>query len=734
MHEMKNTRWHMAGNDDGGNQRPAPRRDNRQTPKPPDDGPWTKYSKVILTWLLVLVLVFVAISMFNPRDDAPAITYSEYQKLLTGQVKTLDDTEVKIQKAVVRKSNLNDYEMIATLNARIPLKTKDGKSVKSDKFVVTLGAVDADLQREWIDRGIEVTFEEKDSLWTQTLITFLPWILIIGVWLFFMRRMQAGAGGGPKGLFSFGKSRARMINENSIRVNFSDVAGADEAKFELQEVIEFLKEPDKFQRLGGKIPRGVLLLGPPGTGKTLLARAVAGEAGVPFFSISGAEFVEMFVGVGASRVRDLFENAKKNSPCIVFIDEIDAVGRQRGAGLGGGHDEREQTLNQLLVEMDGFEQGSTVIIIAATNRPDVLDPALLRPGRFDRQIVVDRPDVKGRVGILKVHTRKIPLDPDVDIETLAKGTPGLAGAELANLVNEAALMAARRNQKTVSMRDFEEAKDKIMMGMERRSLIISDAEKRMTAYHEAGHVLVAKMIPEADPVHKVTIIPRGRALGVTTYLPIDEKHTYSKPYLEAMIAYAMGGRAAEMIVFGQLTTGAGNDIERATSLARKMVCEWGMSELGPLTFGSKQEEIFLGREIAQHRDYSEKTAVAIDDAVREIVVRGMQRADDILCEHKDTLDRLSEALLEREILDSEEIDIILRGDQLPPKKISGNGSGENAVKEGEERLRIDEERAQKIRKAVEEIKRQEGAGKGTTTETPGGTHTEEDGQQKEREE
>lgn len=734
MHDLKNTRWLMAGSDEGGNQRPAPRRDNKQTPKTPDDSPWTKYSKVILTWLLVLVLVFVAISMFNPRDDAPAITYSEYQKLLTGQVKTLDDTEVKIQKAVVRKSNLNDFEMVATLNASVPLKTKEGKSVKSDKFIVTLGAVDTELQREWIERGIEVTFEERDSLWTQTLITFLPWILIIGVWLFFMRRMQAGAGGGPKGLFSFGKSRARMINENSIRVNFSDVAGADEAKFELQEVIEFLKEPDKFQRLGGKIPRGVLLLGPPGTGKTLLARAVAGEAGVPFFSISGAEFVEMFVGVGASRVRDLFENAKKNSPCIVFIDEIDAVGRQRGAGLGGGHDEREQTLNQLLVEMDGFEQGSTVIIIAATNRPDVLDPALLRPGRFDRQIVVDRPDVKGRVGILKVHTRKIPLDPDVDIETLAKGTPGLAGAELANLVNEAALMAARRNQKTVSMRDFEEAKDKIMMGMERRSLIISDAEKRMTAYHEAGHVLVAKMIPEADPVHKVTIIPRGRALGVTTYLPIDEKHTYSKPYLEAMIAYAMGGRAAEMIVFGQLTTGAGNDIERATSLARKMVCEWGMSELGPLTFGSKQEEIFLGREIAQHRDYSEKTAMAIDEAVREIVVRGMQRADDILREHKETLDRLSEALLEREILDSEEIDTILRGEQLPPKKISGNGSSDDAVKEGEERLRIDEERAQKIRKAVEEIQRQEGAGK--TDAEVSRTDAPEEGaaQQKEREE
>jgi cell division protease FtsH len=707
MQDFRIPRWLMAGKDDEGNPRPAPRRDQKQSPKPSDENNWTRYSKVILTWLLVLILVFVAISMFNPKTDVPAITYSEYQKLLAGQVKTLDDTEVKIQKAVVKKSNLNDFEMVGTLNASIPLKTRDGKSVKSDQFLVILGAVDADIQREWIERGIEVTFEEKDSLWTQTLIGFLPWILIIGVWLFFMRRMQAGAGGGPKGLFSFGKSRAKMINENSIRVNFSDVAGADEAKYELQEVIEFLKEPDKFQRLGGKIPRGVLLLGPPGTGKTLLARAVAGEAGVPFFSISGAEFVEMFVGVGASRVRDLFENAKKNSPCIVFIDEIDAVGRQRGAGLGGGHDEREQTLNQLLVEMDGFEQGNTVIIIAATNRPDVLDPALLRPGRFDRQIVVDRPDVKGRLGIIKVHTRKIPLDPDVDIETLAKGTPGLAGADLANLVNEAALYAARLNRKTVTMRDFEEAKDKIMMGMERKSLIISDAEKRMTAFHESGHVLVARMIPEADPVHKVTIIPRGRALGVTTYLPIDEKHTYSKPYLEAMIAYAMGGRAAELLEFNQLTTGAGNDIERATSLARKMVCEWGMSELGPLTFGAKQEEIFLGREISQHRDYSEQTAIAIDEAVREIVTRGMKRAEDILLEHRETLQRLSDALLEREILDSDEIEMILRGETLPPKKISGNGGGDDVRKESEERLRIDQERADKIRKAVEEIQRHE---------------------------
>ncbi len=481
-----------------------------------------------------------------------------------------------------------------------------------------------------------------------------------------MRRMQ-GQGGGSKGIFSFGKSKAKLITPSSKRVTFKDVAGTDEAKMELQEIIEFLKEPTKFQKLGGKIPRGVLLLGPPGTGKTLLARAVAGESGVPFFSISGADFVEMFVGVGASRVRDLFEQGKKNAPCIIFIDEIDAVGRHRGAGLGGGHDEREQTLNALLVEMDGFEQNSGVIIIAATNRPDVLDPALLRPGRFDRQVVVDRPDVKGREGILKVHTRNIPLGETVDVEVIAKGTPGLAGAELANLVNEAALLAARKDKKKVEMIDFEEAKDKVMMGMERKSLIISEKEKKTTSYHEIGHVLVARMIPEADPVHKVTIIPRGRALGVTSYLPIDEKHTYSKEYLEAMITYALGGRAAEKLVFNHYTTGAGNDIEKATNIARKMVCEWGMSDkLGPLAYGAKEEEIFLGREIQKHRDYSEKTAIEIDDEIREIINAAFDRAVKILNDNMGLLHKLSEELLEREILDAEEIDRIIRGENLPP--------------------------------------------------------------------
>ncbi len=438
-------------------------------------------------------------------------------------------------------------------------------------------------------------------------------------------------------------------------------------KKNLSEIIEFLKTPAKFQKLGGKIPRGVLLLGPPGTGKTLLARAVAGEAGVPFFSISGADFVEMFVGVGASRVRDLFEQGKKNAPCIIFIDEIDAVGRHRGAGLGGGHDEREQTLNQLLIEMDGFEQNNGVIIIAATNRPDILDPALLRPGRFDRQVVVDRPDVKGREGILKVHTRKTPLAKDVVIDILAKGTPGFSGADLANLVNEAALLAARGNSDTVTMNDFEDAKDKVMMGTARKSMIISDREKKTTAYHESGHVIVAKMIPEADPVHKVTIIPRGRALGVTTYLPMDEKHTYSKEYLEAMIAYAMGGRAAEKMIFNEYTTGASNDIERATAMARKMVCEFGMSEkLGPIAYGQKQEEIFLGREINQHRDYSESTQIMIDDEIKKIVQAGMDKAERLLNENSDKLHIMSEALLEREILDSVEIDMIMKGEKLPP--------------------------------------------------------------------
>jgi cell division protease FtsH len=466
--------------------------------------------------------------------------------------------------------------------------------------------------------------------------------------------------GGNRAL-SFGKSRARLLTEERKKVTFADVAGVDEAKEEVQEIIEFLKDPPKFQKLGGRIPKGVLIVGPPGTGKTLLAKAIAGEANVPFFNISGSDFVEMFVGVGASRVRDLFEQGKKHAPCIIFIDEIDAVGRLRGAGLGGGHDEREQTLNQLLVEMDGFETNEGVILIAATNRPDVLDPALLRPGRFDRQIVVGRPDVRGRVGILKVHTKKIPLSGDVTLETIARGTPGFSGAELANLVNEAALFAARMDKKVVEMEDFEAAKDKVLMGVERKSLLISEQEKKNTAYHEAGHTLVAKLLPGTDPIHKVTIIPRGRALGVTQQLPVDDKYTYSKEYLYANIAVLLGGRVAEELMLNHMTTGAGNDIERATDLARKMVCEWGMSErLGPLTFGKKQEEIFLGREIAQHRDYSEQTALLIDEEVKRLVIENYDRTTKLLKDNINTLKALAEALLENEVLDGPEIDEIIR--------------------------------------------------------------------------
>jgi cell division protease FtsH len=476
-----------------------------------------------------------------------------------------------------------------------------------------------------------------------------------------MRQMQSG---GNKAL-SFGKSKAKLSSSAQKKVTFKDVAGVDEAKDELQEIIEFLREPQKFQKLGGRIPKGVLLMGPPGTGKTLMARAVAGEANVPFFSISGSDFVEMFVGVGASRVRDLFEQGKKNAPCIVFIDEIDAVGRHRGAGLGGGHDEREQTLNQLLVEMDGFESNEGVILVAATNRPDVLDPALLRPGRFDRRIVVNRPDVKGREGILAVHTKKIPLSDDVDVAVLARGTSGFSGADLANLVNEAALSAARYNQKVVRMADFEFAKDKVLMGAERRSMIISENEKRITAIHESGHALLAAMLPHADPIHKVTIIPRGMALGLTTMLPIDEKHNYSRDYLRDQICILLGGRIAEEITLGSITTGAGNDLERATDLARKMVCEWGMSDsMGPLTFGKKEEQIFLGREIAQHQDYSEDTALKIDHEVKRFVTDAYSRAQTILMEHKPRLIEMAEALLSRETLDAEQVRRIVAGEAL----------------------------------------------------------------------
>ena len=515
------------------------------------------------------------------------------------------------------------------------------------------------LANRLLERNVILSAREPaTSPWAALLYSWAPILLMIGFWIFFMRQMQSG---GNKAL-SFGKSKAKLSSSAQKKVTFKDVAGVDEAKDELQEIIDFLREPQKFQKLGGRIPKGVLLMGPPGTGKTLLARAVAGEANVPFFSISGSDFVEMFVGVGASRVRDLFEQGKKNAPCIVFIDEIDAVGRHRGAGLGGGHDEREQTLNQLLVEMDGFESNEGVILVAATNRPDVLDPALLRPGRFDRRIVVNRPDVKGREGILGVHTKKIPMSDDVDVAVLARGSSGFSGADLANLVNEAALNAARYNQKVVRMLDFEFAKDKVLMGAERRSMIISENEKRVTAIHEAGHALLTVMLPHADPIHKVTIIPRGMALGLTQQLPIDEKHNYSREYLEDQIGILLGGRIAEEITIGSITTGAGNDLERATELSRRMVCEWGMSHaMGPLTFGKKEEQIFLGREIAQHQDYSEDTALRIDQEVKRFVTDNYARAQKVLLEHKQKLLELADALLARETLDAEQVRRIASG-------------------------------------------------------------------------
>lgn len=652
-----------------------PKKDNK---KSGDDFNWNRVFKIVLGWSAILVAFFLIMIYTKSSDgEGVEIPFDQYQKFLV---------EKKIDYATIKKAD-NNYEFYGKLKSAEQVSIA-GKNITVDKFFLYLPYtnIDDNIIKNWNENIRTYNVEKQEVGWLGPFLGALPWILIIVVWIIFMRRMQNGSGG-TRGIFTFGKSKAKMLSANATKVTFEDVAGADEAKTELTEIIEFLKSPLKFQRLGGKIPRGVLLLGPPGTGKTLLARAVAGEAGVPFFSISGADFVEMFVGVGASRVRDLFDQGKKNAPCIIFIDEIDAVGRHRGAGLGGGHDEREQTLNQLLIEMDGFEQNSGVIIIAATNRPDILDPALLRPGRFDRQVVVDRPDVKGREGILKVHTRRIPLSTDVKIDVIAKGTPGFSGADLANLVNEAALLAARKNSDSVTMRDLEDAKDKVLMGTERKSLIISEKEKRTTSYHEIGHVLVAKMIPEADPVHKVTIIPRGRALGVTTYLPIDEKHTYSKEYLEAMIAYAMGGRAAEKIVFNEYTTGASNDIERATSIARKMVCEYGMSEkLGPIMYGNKQEEVFLGKELHEHKNYSETTQILIDDEIKKIVENGMFKAEKILRDNIDSMHKLAEVLLDREILDAEEIEMVLKGIELPPveKNNDNNNKKEIQVKDNKQ--------------------------------------------------
>jgi cell division protease FtsH len=591
-----------------------------------------QFSRNVALWLVLGLMFLLLFNLSNKKQPKPPeVPYSEFVAAVDkGEV-----TEVTIQGQSIR-----------------------GKYHNNERFK-TFAPDDPELMRRLQTKDVKITAkpEDGDPWYVMALINWFPMLLLIGVWIFFMRQMQVGGGKA----MSFGKSRAKLLNENTHKVTFTDVAGIDEAKDELEEIISFLKDPKKFTKLGGRIPKGVLLVGPPGTGKTLLARAIAGEAGVPFFSISGSDFVEMFVGVGASRVRDLFVQGKKNAPCIIFIDEIDAVGRHRGAGLGGGHDEREQTLNQLLVEMDGFETNEGVILIAATNRPDVLDPALLRAGRFDRRVVVPRPDVKGREGILRVHVRRVPLAADVDIATLARGTPGFAGADLENLVNEAALLAARQNKERVGMGDFELAKDKVMMGSERKSMIISLEERRNTAYHEAGHAMVAKLTPGADPVHKVTIIPRGMALGVTQQLPIDERHTYTKEFLLNNRTILFGGRAAEELVLGHTTTGAGNDLEKATDLARRMVCEWGMSEkLGPMTYGKKEEQIFLGRDFTQIQDYSENTAVEIDQEVRRFIVDSYERARGLLTGNIDLLHRLAEVLLEREVLDGAEIDELVR--------------------------------------------------------------------------
>ncbi len=590
----------------------------------------TPFMKNLALWLVIGLSMILLFNIFNQGQQVKKeMIFSEF-------IEYVDKGEV----------------------AEVTLTGSDIQGRLADGTVFrTYAPEDPDLVPNLRKQGVRISAKPTEqNPWWNVLLSWLPMLVFIGVWIFFMRQMQ---GGGTKAL-SFGKARARLLTEKQNRITFTDVAGVEEAKEELQEIIEFLKDPQKFQKLGGRIPKGVLLMGPPGTGKTLLARAIAGEASVPFFSISGSDFVEMFVGVGASRVRDLFEQGKKHAPCIIFMDEIDAVGRHRGAGLGGGHDEREQTLNALLVEMDGFESNEGVILIAATNRPDVLDPALLRPGRFDRQVIVGRPDIRGREEILKVHIKKIPLDDDVDLAILARGTPGFSGADLANLVNEAALLAARENKQLVQMKDFESSKDKVLMGVERKSLILSEEERRATAYHEAGHALVAKLIPGSDPIHKVTIIPRGRALGITTQLPIDEKHNYHRDFLMDNIAILMGGRVAEELVFSWISTGAGNDLERATELARKMVCEWGMSDkMGPLTFGKKEEMIFLGREIAQHQDYSEETAQEIDREVRRFVTDAYERAKELVKSRLEALHSLATALLEREVLEGPEIDGIV---------------------------------------------------------------------------
>ena len=606
----------------------------------------------VAIWVLVAVVLFTVFKQFDNRTDVAVDTTSYTQFMDDAKAGKIKRVDIQGRKIFVKPNSGSEYQI-----------TSPG-----DLWMVD------DLRNDGV--AVYGKAEEEPSVWTTIFVSWFPMLLLIGVWIFFMRQMQGGAGRA----MSFGRSRARMLNQEQGKVTFDDVAGVDEAKEELSEVVDFLSNPRKFTRLGGRIPKGVLLVGPPGTGKTLLARAVAGEAGVPFFSISGSDFVEMFVGVGASRVRDLFVQGKKNAPCLIFIDEIDAVGRQRGAGLGGGHDEREQTLNQLLVEMDGFESNEGVILIAATNRPDVLDPALLRPGRFDRQVVVPTPDVKGRLKILEVHTRRTPLDKHVNLEVIARGTPGFSGAALENLVNEAALQAARLGQDTVFMRDFEYAKDKVLMGKERRSLILSDEEKRITAYHEGGHALVAKLLPGTDPVHKVTIIPRGRALGVTMQLPEGDRHGYSKAFLQNNLMVLLAGRVAEEIIFDTITTGAGNDIERATGMARKMVCEWGMSDVvGPMTIGEQGEEVFIGRDWGHARNYSEDTARIVDAEIKKLVETARENCHKLLQENINLLHALAKALLDRETITGDDIDLLVKGEPLPPFDTDGSAAKQESA-------------------------------------------------------
>tara|TARA_S200000501_G_scaffold190210_1_gene179084 strand:- start:76279 stop:78267 length:1989 start_codon:yes stop_codon:yes gene_type:complete len=619
---------------------------------------WKRAGKTSLIWIsVILFAVYVSGVLTESNKKEVEIEYTVYKDYLRNK---------DIDKAVIIGNVFHGEFKLPQ-----PVNTSIGKLDNITNFKLTLPFVDRSVTDEWDSAGLKYTFKEKTIDWTGYLLNMLPWLLLIGFWIFMIRRMQGGPGG-VKGIFNFGKSKASLWTSDQPLVTFKDVAGCEEAKEELKEVIEFLKSPKRFQKLGATVPKGALLVGPPGTGKTLLARAVAGEANVPFYSLSGADFVEMFVGVGASRVRDLFEQAKKTTPCIIFIDELDAVGRQRGAGIGGGHDEREQTLNALLVEMDGFDNTQNVIVVAATNRPDVLDKALLRPGRFDRQIVVDVPDYKGRLGILKVHTKKIVLNRrKIDLQSLAKGTPGMVGADIANIVNEAALLAARKRKKSIDTDDFEEAKDKVMMGIQRKSMVLSDHEKEVTAYHEAGHALVAMRTKGADPVHKITIIPRGRAMGVTMQLPMDERHGYTREYVEGRLVILMGGRSAEVLIFDQMTTGAGNDIEQATEIARKMVVEWGMSDLlGPMTFGKKNQEIFLGREIQSNNDYSDVTARMIDEEVSRIVREAQRTSDEILRKDIDLLHRLAKELLKYETITSQDLSKIIKGQKLT-RRING---------------------------------------------------------------